>query len=227
MGRDVVLSAVSGELSRDIRYLVLPGLFGRVVFRDLMRSSMQATLVAILILLLFPHAARADDLSGIATITDGDTVIVAGRKLRLLATDAPETDQFCLDVTSAKWDCGIAARDALAKKTANEVWTCESTGRMTYDLELATCFVDGRISGSGWYKRDGRFRSLATATIMTKTNKRLELVKLVFGREHLSRHGIGDAETAIPQFWERLRYRSMRGGSYAGHHPNRRFPPAV
>src|SRR4051794_17120774 len=100
------------------------------------------------------NPALATDLNGTAEITDGDTVIVAGRKIRLLAMDAPETDQFCLDANSVKWQCGLAARDALVKMSARQMWSCKTTGRMTYDRELASCSVGGEDIGK-WMVREG------------------------------------------------------------------------
>ena len=52
------------------------------------------------ILILFLASAQAAEISGIPDITDGDTVVISGTKLRLLDMDAPESDQFCLNKNS-------------------------------------------------------------------------------------------------------------------------------
>jgi endonuclease YncB( thermonuclease family) len=80
-----------------------------------------------LIAILSVGSAHAADISGIPEITDGDTVVVSGTKLRLLDMDAPESDQFCLDKNSEPWNCGIDARDALKKKAGGKNWVCQAT----------------------------------------------------------------------------------------------------
>jgi endonuclease YncB( thermonuclease family) len=98
---------------------------------------------AIVLILLFVAQAHTAEISGVATITDGDTVVVDGKEIRLLDVDAPESDQICLDTKGALWTCGIAARDALIKQFGGKLWTCQTKGRRTYKRLLATCFVDG------------------------------------------------------------------------------------
>ena len=41
-------------------------------------------------------------------IIDGDTLAIGSTKIRLEGIDAPETDQFCLNVGGVRWTCGIA-----------------------------------------------------------------------------------------------------------------------
>ena len=72
-----------------------------------------------LVLFQISVSASAMDLQGSATITDGDTVIISGQKVRLIGIDAPETDQLCVDSKGKLWTCGIAARDALIWKAGN------------------------------------------------------------------------------------------------------------
>lgn len=51
------------------------------------------------------------DLSGVARIVDGDTLIVAGERVRLRGIDAPEMGQSCTDGEGAERPCGrLAAR---------------------------------------------------------------------------------------------------------------------
>lgn len=110
--------------------------------------------VAAVSIVLFSASAHSADISGIPTITDGDGVILAGKKLRLLNVDAPESDQICLDKKGESWTCGIAARDALIKQFGGKQWTCKPNGRKTYNRPLVTCFVDGE-NVNQWTVREG------------------------------------------------------------------------
>ena len=56
--------------------------------------------------------ASAADLRGPARVIDGDTIEVAGQRVRLHGIDAPEHRQPCIKDGCA-WACGEAATDAL------------------------------------------------------------------------------------------------------------------
>ena len=63
-------------------------------------------------------AAGRGDLSGEVEITDGDSIKVAGTRVRLYGIDAPELDQTCLDRTGATYACGTVGR-SLTLRTAS------------------------------------------------------------------------------------------------------------
>jgi endonuclease YncB( thermonuclease family) len=100
---------------------------------------MKSLCLSIICILTFA-SARAAEISGIPTITDGDTVVISGTKLRLLDMDAPESDQFCLNKNSEPWNCGIDAREALKKKTAGKEWDCQTTRPDDHGRMLASLF---------------------------------------------------------------------------------------
>lgn len=102
----------------------------------------------------FALAANATELVGVPEITDADTVIIAGEKVRILDMDAPETDQFCLDSKGDAWNCGIAARDALAKRVGSRSWECAGTVHDTFRRLLVSCVVDN-VNISQWMVRAG------------------------------------------------------------------------
>jgi endonuclease YncB( thermonuclease family) len=58
-----------------------------------------------------PAVALAD-VTGPAGVIDGDTIEMAGRRIRLFGIDAPERDQSCRREEIA-YLCGLAAADAL------------------------------------------------------------------------------------------------------------------
>jgi hypothetical protein len=60
-----------------------------------MRTVVQTIIVALAVACC--ASACAQTLTGTATITDADTIVVGGETIRLQGVDAPETDQICLD----------------------------------------------------------------------------------------------------------------------------------
>lgn len=94
-------------------------------------------------LLLAPLAtpALAEDLSGIPSIVDGDTIDLQGIRIRLHGIDAPEAGQKCKATHGGSWKCGEAAMDRLASMAQDGV-TCNLTGGDKYDRWLAICRLD-------------------------------------------------------------------------------------
>jgi endonuclease YncB( thermonuclease family) len=107
-----------------------------------------------LLAIFVANAAIAEELVGIPTITDGDTVVIGETKIRLLDMDAPESDQFCLDKKGEAWNCGIDAREALRKKVSGKEWHCQSVQHDRYGRSLASCTVEGE-NISAWMVREG------------------------------------------------------------------------
>jgi endonuclease YncB( thermonuclease family) len=116
-------------------------------------AMIRLTVLIIMQLASVPSSA-ADEIRGRPIITDGDTVVIAGKSIRLESIDAPETYQICLDKNGSDWTCGVAARDALTKQFGGKQWTCRTNGKKTYKRLLATCFVEGE-NVSQWLVREG------------------------------------------------------------------------
>ncbi len=91
-----------------------------------------------------PPAAATAPLSGTPErIVDGDTLDVAGLRIRLAGIDAPELQQTCGTPAGGTWSCGIAARQALRDLAAGPV-NCTPSGSDRYGRTLATCRSAGR-----------------------------------------------------------------------------------
>ncbi len=97
------------------------------------------SLVAVLCLLAAPALA---DVTGPATVIDGDTLEVQGQRIRLHGIDAPESRQLCR-LDGKPWQCGRDVAAALAEKIARRPVTCEDLGRDRYKRIIARCAVAG------------------------------------------------------------------------------------
>lgn len=107
--------------------------------------------------------------AGPTRVIDGDTLDVAGARIRLYGIDAPETDQTC-DRDGQAWACGAAATEALGAWLQGRTVTCVEIERDRYNRAVATCQADGQDVGAwmvtaGWaieFRRysDGRYAAL-------------------------------------------------------------------
>jgi len=86
-----------------------------------------------------PPAALVGD----AQVVDGDTLDVAGERVRLEGIDAPEMSQTCTGSGGTAWDCGLEARRELVRLTQGQTIACDRRGHDKYGRTLAICFVDG------------------------------------------------------------------------------------
>ena len=101
----------------------------------------------------FSPAAYAQ-LSGPASVTDGDSLKVSGHRVRLHGIDAPESAQTCR-AGGKPWSCGKTAASALRKRLAGRPVVCEERDRDRYGRIVAVCRVAGEdvnawMVSQGW-----------------------------------------------------------------------------
>lgn len=94
------------------------------------------------------------DVIGEARVIDGDTIQVAGERVRLQGIDAPESRQTC-SVSGAEYSCGQNAKRTLTGATAGREIVCKGEKRDRYGRLLATCYagnedINARMVRSGW-----------------------------------------------------------------------------
>jgi endonuclease YncB( thermonuclease family) len=119
-------------------------------------AGIAASLLAIgvlwgLVTLFTPSGAL---LTGRATAVDGDTLRLAGSRVRLVGLDAPELDQSCTRAGES-WPCGTEARAFVAGLIDGRDTACTPAGRDRYRRILAHCRVGDRdlgeaIVAAGW-----------------------------------------------------------------------------
>lgn len=100
----------------------------------------------VLALSLVAAPLPAATLEGQARVIDGDTLEVAGRKVRLFGIDAPEMAQVC-DRNGQVWACGHWARDVLVGIVRDGAVSCTTQGTDRYRRAIALCDVAGRDLG--------------------------------------------------------------------------------
>ncbi len=98
--------------------------------------------------------ARTVGVSGPAAVIDGDTLEVAGERIRLFGIDAPESSQTC-SAFGTSYPCGTMATAWLVRNTLGFDVDCKSRARDRWDRLVAICSVNGsdlglRMVEAGW-----------------------------------------------------------------------------
>ena len=101
-------------------------------------------------------------ISGIAKVTDGDTIRIKGKKIRFFGIDAPEKKQQCkkpwLTISfisfSKDYPCGKISTDKLKKKINNKLLICKWNNKDRYKRYIAECFKD-KTNINAWMVRNG------------------------------------------------------------------------
>jgi len=112
----------------------------------LFRQPLAYPLVGLLALVGLMFIAACDtverlDLLGAVRIIDGDTIEIAGQRVRLEGIDAPETAQTCGHRGGTEWHCGKTAAMELAKLVSGQPVSCNRRGTDKYGRMLGVCFV--------------------------------------------------------------------------------------
>ena len=94
-----------------------------------------------------PSAGSAR-IEGTASVTDGDTLMVRGVRIRLYGIDAPERDQTCRREDGRSWSCGPEATAELRRLVSGEKISCEVQDRDRYGRSVSMCRVGGTDIGS-------------------------------------------------------------------------------
>ncbi len=111
-------------------------------------------LVLALVILAGASAAYAD-VTGKPRVIDGDTIEIAGERIRPHGIDAPEAKQKCADKDGREWSCGLEATFALANLIGDHWITCKGDERDRYGRLIAVCYagphdLNAKMVRQGW-----------------------------------------------------------------------------
>ena len=81
---------------------------------------------------------------GPALVIDGDTLAIAGQKVRLEGIDAPEINQQCPGRGAQQWPAGRVAANALGQWVRGRDVICRSVGRDGFGRVLGRCRVGSK-----------------------------------------------------------------------------------
>jgi endonuclease YncB( thermonuclease family) len=109
---------------------------------------------ATILTVLLASPAMAEDIIGRASVIDGDTIEIHGRRIRLQGIDAPETRQSCTKTNGEPWRCGVQASIALSDYLGASAITCSTLSNDRYGRALATCTKAGDDIGQ-WLVASG------------------------------------------------------------------------
>ena len=98
--------------------------------------------LCVVALLALGQVARAD-VTGPATVIDGDTIVVAGERIRLQGIDAPELRQECT-AYGQPWACGRTSAEWLRERLNGRQVECVGHARDRYGRLLTVCYVGGQ-----------------------------------------------------------------------------------
>lgn len=96
------------------------------------------------------QAAPAEVITGKASVVDADTIVIAGRKIRLHGIDAPEAGQKCRYANGKSYRCGRVATNMLIRQIGKDQVTCTLIERDRYNRSIGRCFVVGRNRNGRW-----------------------------------------------------------------------------
>lgn len=113
-------------------------------------------LLIALFALALATAAHAQTITGRASVVDGDTIEIAGERIRFNGIDAPESGQRCQDKAGREYRCGRASADALdAFLAQSRPTSCRFVERDRYGRFVGDCRrADGK-SVAAWMVRSG------------------------------------------------------------------------
>jgi endonuclease YncB( thermonuclease family) len=137
-----------------------------------LRRAFDLFLAVVILGLLALLAARLDRvatlrMAGAAVVNDGDTITIAGERIRLRGIDAPEYSQTCLR-GGTKYACGREAREALrrligARPVACSGWQRDRYGRLLGDCTAGPTDLNRSLVEEGWAVAFGGYETEETS----------------------------------------------------------------
>nr|WP_214474384.1 thermonuclease family protein [Mesorhizobium sp. dw_380] len=95
-------------------------------------------------------------MGGRASVIDGDTIEIAGQRIRFNGIDAPESRQYCNDAKGFEYPCGQQAAQALDEfLAASRPLYCSFVDRDRYGRLVGDCWRADRQNVQRWLVEQG------------------------------------------------------------------------
>lgn len=98
---------------------------------------------ALCIFVVSAATAAEPVIAGPLRVIDGDTLDIAGQKIRLHGIDAPEQDQTCRSGAGVEWACGAWVTDQVKARFDGQSAACLAVDTDRYGRMVASCKVGG------------------------------------------------------------------------------------
>lgn len=137
---------------------------------------------------------------GRASVVDGDTLEIHGRRIRLWGIDAPEGRQSCDDAQGVACACGRLIADRLDRHLRDKPVACFEEDTDRYGRMIARCEING-VDVGAWLVRQGyavRYARYAGGAYVSE--------EVAAKRESL---GVWAGRFTAPEDWRR----AQRGGA--------------
>jgi endonuclease YncB( thermonuclease family) len=130
-------------------------------------------------------------IESLAKVIDGDTLHIAGQRVRLHGIDAPESAQQCKDAKGAEYRCGQEATAALAKRIGQQPISCKGTDIDRYGRIIAVC-RQGAEDINAWMVSQGWAMAYRTYSLDYVSEE---------GQARAARRGVWRGEFTPPWDW--------------------------
>ena len=110
--------------------------------------------IVLIILFTLSIKVTAGEISGVPSITDGDTIKILNKRIRFHGIDTPEKKQICIR-NSKKYNCGKEATNALKRKIGDKSVICKVQDKLDkYKRFIGVCFLED-VNLNKWMVRNG------------------------------------------------------------------------
>ena len=96
----------------------------------------------------------SEQIIGVASVIDGDTIEIHSTRIRLHGIDAPESRQVCQDANGKDYRCGQRAALSLSDFIGRKTVSCTPKDKDRYGRTVAVCYTGG-VDINGWLVRNG------------------------------------------------------------------------
>ena len=149
-------------------------------------------------------SAQTNSISGLAHVSDGDSLVINDTRIRLFGIDAPELEQQCTR-NGASWACGQRSKRALQDMVGNGTITCTPQSIDKHGRTVAICSdqygeLNAAMVETGWATAYRFYSDRYVAAEESAKSARIGIwdSQFVEPREYRVTYGIADPDYTPP-----------------------------